>query len=44
MMPRNTSHSGCTGSHTYSVDQTVVRTETIPQDNIPSDCVNVEVE
>ena len=44
MMPRNICHSGCTGSHTYSVGETVVRIETIAQDNIPSDCVNVEVE
>ena len=43
-MPRNIGHSGCTGSHTYSVDETVVRIETIAQDNIPSDCVSVEVE
>ena len=43
-MPRNTGHSGCTRSHTYSVGDTVVRIETIAQGNIPSDCVNVEVE
>ena len=44
MMPRNIGHSDCTGSHTYSVGETVVHIETTAQDNIPSDCVNVEVE
>ena len=43
-MPRNIGHSGCTWSHTYSVGETVLRIETIAQDNIPSDCVNVEIE